>query len=292
MGRPLRLDPEHGIHHVYSRGTRRWTLFIDDLDYQRFIKRLGQVCVRYDVKIYAFCLMGNHFHLVAYCPRAQLSAALRDLKSVYARTHNDRHGFSGPLFESRFGSKLVKSYEYLRVLIRYVHRNPLAIDASASLASYRYSGHHLFLAGARMAPMWLDASFPLSFFDGISDYQRFVETDLQSDEVHARPTKHSTQRVLEPVSNVVSLSAILLQISTVAGCGAREVRPRMRNGLIGLLVIIASDVSGYTAAELADACGYSSPTAVYNAKLQTRRRLKEDTHLLAIHDTVIARLCA
>ncbi len=293
MGRQLRLDPEHGIHHVYSRGTRRWTLFIDDLDYQRFIQRLGVVCVRYRVSINAYCLMGNHFHLVAYCPEAQLSAALRDLKSVYARTHNERHGFSGPLFESRFNSKLVTSYEYLRTLVRYVHRNALAIDAAAPLATYQYSSHGLFLADALARPDWLDPSLPLSLFANKREYRDFVEMGAENEQPpRTAPPDHGVKQGFQPLNDRPSLATILLTLSQVAGCELSAIRARQRNGLIGIAMLIASDVTGHTSAELADACGFSSPNAVTNAKRAVRRRMETDHDLAAIHDDVVKRITA
>lgn len=285
MARIHRFDPEHGIHHVYSRGTRRWTLFIDDIDYQRFMLRLGAVCARYGISVYAYCLMGNHFHLVLYCPDGQLSQAMRDLKSVYARQHNDRHGFSGPLFEARFGSKLVRSERYLQVLIRYVHRNPVALRSAFPLANYPWSSHAYYLDMTLPRPNWLVIDYPRSMFGEPTEYRHFVEGN-----VGQQVSRHVHSALVRPTCSRTSLSAIMMTVAASAECGLTEIRPRMRNGLAGLVVLIASDRAHYTSAELSDACGFGSPQGARNAKQAARKRLGVDLRLREVHDEVVAKL--
>ena len=289
MSRLHRLDPEHGIHHVYSRGTRRWALFIDRLDYQTFRHRLGVVCHRYGVTIHAFCLMGNHFHLVVYCQEGNISAALRDLKSLYARRHNDRHGFSGPLFESRFGSKLVASYEYLRTLIRYVHRNPLAIDSRNPLVAHEWSSHRYFVEATLHSPEWLDTTLPLSFFSDRRDYRLFVEGP---EALRSQPVRIALSNDVPQDRGDTALSTLLLLVAAVARCEVADIRARKRNGLIGVVMLIATDLGFYTARELADACNFSSASAVFNAVAQTRHRLSYDESLQAVHLATASRLGA
>jgi len=290
MGRNHRLDPDHGIHHVYSRGTRRWTLFIDDLDYRQFMMRLGIVSMRYGIQVYAFCLMGNHFHLALYCPDGQLSVAMRDLKSLYALRHNQRHGFSGPLFESRFGSKIVTSYEYLQTLVRYIHRNPAALDCALPLELYPWSSHAFYLDSSIPRPAWLDISFPRSLFGDALQYRQFVERNRDSDKVALATAFRPDSPVQPDVPRRPSLSSILLCVSASSGCDVIDIRPRLRNGLIGLVALIASDWAGYTTAELSDPCGFGSPQSLSNAKSAIRARLEADPELKAVHDQTLTRL--
>lgn len=291
MGRPHRIDPEHGIHHVYSRGTRRWTLFIDALDCRRFMHRLGVTCERFEVSIHAYCLMGNHFHLVVFCPNGGLSAAMHALKSVYARWHNDRHSFSGPLFEARFGSKLVESEEYLVALIRYIHRNPKAIAPDVPLEAYPWSSHGPFLRNQAQLPAWLDTSYPLSFFSDRRDYRAYVEAAPRGEDPLSREFDSGSAAPIAEWSHPdLSISTIKLTVAAIAAVELSEVRPRMKNGLLGVVVLIASDLGGYSAAELRDACGFGSCNAVYNAKLRTRRTMSTDAVLAAVHDEAVRRL--
>src|SRR5437667_8567957 len=64
MGRKLRVQYPGAIYHVMNRGDRRELIFEDDLDRQRFLQTLGEACAKTDWQVHAWCLMGNHFHLV------------------------------------------------------------------------------------------------------------------------------------------------------------------------------------------------------------------------------------
>jgi REP element-mobilizing transposase RayT len=64
MARQLRIEYAGAIYHVMSRGDRREAIFLDDEDRRQFLKTLGEVCERAGWHVHAYCLMGNHFHLV------------------------------------------------------------------------------------------------------------------------------------------------------------------------------------------------------------------------------------
>ena len=72
MARKLRIEYPGAIYHVMSRGDRREPIFQDGLDRQRFLQTLGQACLKTNWQIHAYCLMGNHFHLVLETPQANL----------------------------------------------------------------------------------------------------------------------------------------------------------------------------------------------------------------------------
>ena len=97
--RPPRLRLARTYFHVMSRGINKWNLFLDEFDRQRFMWILAAACKRYGIQVHAFCLMGNHFHLVLFCAEPNLSAAMRDLKSRFAKYFNCRHKGTGPVFE-------------------------------------------------------------------------------------------------------------------------------------------------------------------------------------------------
>ena len=281
MARPRRLDPEMGVHHVYTRGTKRWTIFHDDVDRRRFIGQLSTVCDRYDLAVLAFALMDNHVHLVVRCPQARLSDALRDLKSVYARYFNGRHRSSGPLFEGRFGSKLVVSHRQLRTLIRYVHRNPYSVDPHLDLVSFAWSSHGI-CAGARPAPVWFDARTACSYF---TNYRREIERPLPGDAVQnpwppAASAEVPGTSALAPAA--VSISDILIAVARAGGVDIADVTPDRRNGLIGLAVILALGDAGLAPSEAVEPLGYRSYKAMMAARARSERRVRDDEMLAAV----------
>ena len=99
MARPLRLQVAGGVYHVVSRGNQRQNIFLDDGDRRRFLATLRSVVERLNVLCHAYCLMGNHYHLLLETPDANLSLGIRQLNGVYAQSFNRRHGRVGHLFQ-------------------------------------------------------------------------------------------------------------------------------------------------------------------------------------------------
>lgn len=113
------------------RGNNRCELFVDDRDRERFLKRLEDTAEEVDVRVYAFCLMTNHVHLVVETPQANLRYFMHKLETAYTIYYNKRHRESGHLMQGRYGAKAVEGDSYLLALTRYVHLNPVYIGAMA-----------------------------------------------------------------------------------------------------------------------------------------------------------------
>ena len=129
MARPLRIVYEGAVYHVTARGNRRADIFRTDQDRERFIRQLAESVRLYDVRLYLFCLMTNHVHLVVETPQANLSRFMQRLQTAYTVYFNRRYNQSGHLFQGRFGSSVVEEDEYVLKLSRYVHLNPVFVKA-------------------------------------------------------------------------------------------------------------------------------------------------------------------
>jgi len=91
MARPLRIDQEDTFYHVLNRGNERRAIFRDEHDYEGFLDRLGRCSQRFGLDIFAYVLMGNHYHLLVKTREANLSAAMQWLQVAYGSWHNRRH---------------------------------------------------------------------------------------------------------------------------------------------------------------------------------------------------------
>jgi putative transposase len=94
-------------------------------DYDLFLTTLQEACNLFQVTVYAYCLMPNHYHLLVCTPSANLSRFMRHLNGVYTQRFNREHKRDGPLFRGRFKSILVQEDSYLIEVVRYIHKNPL-----------------------------------------------------------------------------------------------------------------------------------------------------------------------
>lgn len=155
MSRPLRIEFPGAVYHVTCRGDRREPIYRDDADRREHLAVLGQAMTRFNASVVAYCLMGNHFHMVLHTHDANLSRLMRHVNGVYTQRFNRRHGVAGHLFQGRFKAILVDREAYLVTLCRYVERNPVSTGLVLDPATWAWSSCRAHL-GLDPAPQWLD----------------------------------------------------------------------------------------------------------------------------------------
>ncbi len=164
MPRVARLHRPGERHHVTNRTSRKNPAFIDDADRKFFLWLLSEFFDRFEVEVEAFAFMTNHYHLLVEGDLEQLARAMHRLGFLYTQYFNNRHGLSGPLFSARFYSSPVNDPIYHANALRYIHRNPLAIDPQIDLARYEWSSYGIYV-GLR-TEHWLVTKPGLDLFDG------------------------------------------------------------------------------------------------------------------------------
>jgi REP element-mobilizing transposase RayT len=180
------LEAPGHFFHVLSRGNARHPIFLDDSDRIRFLDTLGEAVSRFTVRCHAYCLMGNHYHLLLQPTGGTLSRAIRHLNGVYSQRFNRRHGRVGHVFAGRFKSLLVDRDTYLLALSRYIALNPVRSGAVSDPEAWRWSSHSA-LVGAVGAPEWLTTREVLEAFDARGGpfariaYARFVAAGMRED---------------------------------------------------------------------------------------------------------------
>lgn len=160
MPRKLRVEYEGAIYHVMNRGDRREPIFVDEEDREQFIGTLGEACGKTGWQVHAYCLMGNHFHLVVETPRANLVAGMRWFLGTYTARFNRRHKVFGHLFSGRYKSLVVdgSGTGYLKSVCDYVHLNPARaklLKPEQSLGAYSWSSWPEYLKRPGKRPPWL-----------------------------------------------------------------------------------------------------------------------------------------
>src|ERR1035437_840283 len=118
MARKLRVQFEGAIYHVTLRGVERRDLFADDWDRKRFLEQLSRGVELDGVRLYLFCLMRNHAHLLIETPMSNLSSFMHRLQTAYAVYFDRRHQRCGHLLQGRYGAVPVEGDEYLLKLSR------------------------------------------------------------------------------------------------------------------------------------------------------------------------------
>lgn len=154
MARPLRIEYEGAYYHVLSRGNQQQSVFLSETDRNAFLEAVGRMSERYDVDVFAYVLMDNHYHLLLRTNRANLSKSMQWLGTTYTTIFNLRNSRKGHLFQGRFKSILVEDEPYLLQLSYYIHRNPFRAGLVKRLIDYPWSSYPVY-AYNRRAPDWL-----------------------------------------------------------------------------------------------------------------------------------------
>jgi putative transposase len=136
-------------YHVLNRGHARETVFHDDADRQRFLELLARYRDRFGFRLYHYCLMDNHFHLLLQLPQApRLSALLAGLQVAYWHHYRKRYDLVGHLFQGRCKTPAVEADSYLLSCGRYIERNPVAAGLVAVPWDYQWSSCRAYALGA------------------------------------------------------------------------------------------------------------------------------------------------
>lgn len=130
------------------RGINHQNIFEDEEDNYQFINTLDRMRVRYDDEgnpcgsnctYYAYCLMGNHFHLLIREREESVGETVKRIASSYVYYYNRKYGRDGHLFKERFKSEPVNDLAYFTILLRYIHQNPVKAGIVENVKDYEYS---------------------------------------------------------------------------------------------------------------------------------------------------------
>lgn len=166
------------MYHALNRGNGRAQVFHDKFEYQGFVDLMGETCQREPVRVLAYCLMPNHFHLVLWPAKdGGLSRWMQRLLTAQVRRYYRRSLGSGHVWQGRFKAFPVQSDAHLLTVLRYVERNPLRAGLVAQAQTWPWSSAHWW--GKAGAPEFLQAG-PLP---RPGDWEQWVNTPQTAAEV-------------------------------------------------------------------------------------------------------------
>jgi REP element-mobilizing transposase RayT len=160
-------------YHLYNRGAGKAKIFFNDGNYQYLLRLMKEYYQKHGAAIIAYCLMPNHYHfLLRQETDAPLSKFLQVLFNSYVQALNIQQGRTGTLFEGRFKHKCVEKWEYLIILCRYIHLNPVKAKLVARPEDWAYSNYREWI-GLRDGAL-VDKAFVQDHFSNAEEYAEFV----------------------------------------------------------------------------------------------------------------------
>ena len=156
------------VYHIYNRSHRGEFIFKVKEDFEHFAGLLGRLKDSYDIKIYHWVIMSNHFHLcVEFSQPEEMSRILAGVQRAYTHYYNRTHEVFGYLWQGRFKSQAIEKEQYVQACGRYIERNPVRAAMVREAEEYSYSSGRYYCLGTK---------------DGITDANPFIEEFGGSDE--------------------------------------------------------------------------------------------------------------
>jgi len=160
MPRKPRVHFEGALYHVIVTGNNRSNIFEENENKQEYLDIIRRYKSKYGFKIYAYCIMDNHAHLLIQVDKIPLSKIMQVIQQVYTQRYNKAYKRTGHVFEQRYKGILCDKDNYLLSLIKYIHMNPVNAKMKNGL-EYKWSSHNQYL---RKTNNIVDCEFPLSLF--------------------------------------------------------------------------------------------------------------------------------
>lgn len=147
MPRISRIKSNSGIYHIIMRGINRQTLFEDEEDYTKFIHTMLRYKELCEYKLFAYCLMGNHLHMLLMEGKEPLGIVMKRICGSYVFWYNKKYDRIGYLFQDRFKSEPVEDETYFLTALRYIFQNPIKAGIVNSIRGYPWSNFNDYIEG-------------------------------------------------------------------------------------------------------------------------------------------------
>ncbi|MFD3157272.1 transposase [Haloimpatiens sp. FM7330] len=227
MARSFRIKIINGIYHIIFNGMSEILLYNNNSDKNKYMELIKKYQTKFHFKVYAYCLMSTHGHLIIDSNGADVSQFMHDINQSYAQYYNSVHRRNGKkrkghVFRDRFKSKIIDTDHYLLTLSAYIHKNPKDIKKYRNcIEKYKHSSLAVYL-GLRSDPFnVLDEDYIMQFFNtnvkkARANYTELVynctdkllekSTEFKDEKTEYRSERHIVKRTFSPEEILTFLS--------------------------------------------------------------------------------------
>lgn len=203
MPRKPRIKSSKNCYHVISRGINKMPIFNSNLDKYYFLSKLKKYSQELDIKIYAYCLMDNHIHILLGNIQNNLSTFMKKLGDSYVAYFNKKYDRIGSLFQDRFKSEPVEDEEYFLTLVRYILQNPQKAGICNAL-EYQWSSIKAFW----YKTSFVTTDFTIQLLGGLNNLSKFLfeeNNDTAMEYLPVKETKNLIQGKIEKLTMKLNL---------------------------------------------------------------------------------------
>ena len=211
MTRRARTESETGIYHVMLRGINKQNIFECREDYERFKTCLFNAKEKSGAKVYGYCLMNNHAHIIISTGPEAIGIVFKRIGVSYAGWYNRKYERQGPLFQDRFKSESIIDDSYLLAALRYIHQNPVKVGLCRQPGDYEWSSYADYAGNGHGL---VDTAIVLDMFSANSAKQAGLFKEF---------SELDDSGVFVDIDNVSRLTDDALREKVVQICGAKTV---------------------------------------------------------------------
>lgn len=256
MPRTARKRSKTGINHIIFRGINHMDIFLEKDDFEEYIYRFKKISNKYELEIYAYCLMGNHVHLLIKEGIEDISVSLKRLSTGYAQWYNKKYRRCGHVFQDRFLNEPVEDDVYLLTVSRYIHMNPVKAGMVERPEDWKWSSCGEYYSEETSNSI-LKREKVLGYFcvdiaRAISGYKEYVEQENNDKCMEYKIAKKSDNEVYKAVVQIMGGVPVHSLMS-------------LEKSKRDMIIVKAKKIEGITQRQLARILGIS-PNIVFKAK--------------------------
>ncbi|WP_110942820.1 transposase [Geosporobacter subterraneus] len=198
MARMARIRSKTGIYHIMLRGIDKRKIFIDDEDRTKFIEKLIKAKETAGFRLYGYCLMDNHVHLLIG-ESEEIGISIKRITVGYVQWHNTKHERTGHLFQNRYMSEVVETEGYLMNVLRYIHQNPVKAKMMELAKDYPWSSYHQYLSTYKGQGSFIDTQLIQSYFLKQEDFEEYMNAETREEFLEYKPVTKYKDEVLKSI---------------------------------------------------------------------------------------------
>ncbi|MBB6215045.1 REP element-mobilizing transposase RayT [Anaerosolibacter carboniphilus] len=209
MARIARVRSKTGIYHIMLRGIDKRNIFLDDEDRMKFIEKLLKARKTAGFKLYGYCLMDNHVHLLIG-EQEEIGISIKRITVGYVQWHNNKHERTGHLFQNRYMSEVVETEEYLINVLRYIHQNPVKAKITNHAKDYPWSSYQQYILAYNRQEAFVDDQLVKAYFEKDTDFEEFMNASTKEEFLEYRTTqKYTDARLRKIFETEIHIDALL-----------------------------------------------------------------------------------
>ena len=219
MSRTARKQSKTGVYHIMLRGNNKQQIFLDDHDSRQFLRILLEYKEKCGYEIYAYCLMGNHLHLLLKINETPLESIMKRIVTKFVYFYNTKYARIGHLFQDRYKSEPVEDDKYLLQAVKYIHLNPVKAGMCAKPEDYVFSSYNEYIYGQAETGL-TDTKFVLEIMPRpqLAKFHKQTDNDIEFIDITTSKKRVTEQDAAKTVNEIYNE----YQISDLKQCSTKN----------------------------------------------------------------------